>query len=400
MVLVARDESSRALFALERESRGLYALCQIGLWANIQQLHDSAVASKQDHSKVFSKPASSQTLPPIRLGASTSNDTKKRQAIEAIQSMIKKPSIQAEIEPCLSKKDLESSLIGADSRLFSISKSEAPVENLSSQASMSAVFENIRKQYFDTLYFSRMSLAYFVKGPLSRARAAFHPDNDSKFKQSEYISFLQTFIIPISLMDKKYRDGVPNCLSQYDFLDQNVNNADVTKKQKKKAKNLKPGKNGLHPSEDLMIRKWWAAHNDDNNENFIVTESLKEEYTKNRISQLRTRETQLQIILLLEVLALQPSSLLVEEEATQPLSPEILNESRSSRKSNKPENLLTLIDIHVDRLCIWQSVISECHGNPSMKSQNLLKLENESEIRAGGTENILRDFSVDVILPL
>ena len=52
MVLIARFDDSRTLCAVERESRGLYALCQLGSWVNFQGLKAEAVVSKQDVQKM------------------------------------------------------------------------------------------------------------------------------------------------------------------------------------------------------------------------------------------------------------------------------------------------------------------------------------------------------------
>src|ERR1700709_1711574 len=120
---------------------------------------------------------------------------------------------------------------------------------------------------------------------------------------------------------------------------------------------MKPGKNGVYPVEDALIRRWWATHDDD--ADLGAPGMSKGDLAKTRITQLRIRETQLQMIIILEVLALQP--LVQVPEETDALLPDTLPQSTDSSsktktfKSKTLEHLSMLIDVHIDRLCIWQS---------------------------------------------
>ena len=49
--------------------------------------------------------------------------------------------------------------------------------------------------------FWQASLAYFAKGPLSRARAAFHLDYDSTLEMGDLIRFLESLVLPINVFD-------------------------------------------------------------------------------------------------------------------------------------------------------------------------------------------------------
>lgn len=220
---------------------------------------------------------------------------------------------------------------------------------------------------------------------------------------TEHITFLESLIMSTTIIDKKYRDGVAGCVASIDILDQSADEAkqDAEKTKRKRAgKKMKPGKNGLYPVEDLLIRRWWATHDDE--ADLGAPGTSREDIAKTRISQLRIRETQLQMIIILEVLALQPLASVSEE--TDALLPAALPQSvdgggkQKTTKSKTLEHLSMLIDVHIDRLCIWQSIALETGKAPTDGP-------NHSERPGAATtsvnsDNILRDFCVEVILPL
>jgi hypothetical protein len=218
----------------------------------------------------------------------------------------------------------------------------------------------------------------------------------------EHIAFLESLILSTTLIDKKYRDGVPGCVASIDIHD---NSADDAKqeaektKRRKSTKKMKPGKNGLYPLEDVLIRRWWAGHDDEIESGAPGTS--REDITKKRIGQLRIRETQLQMIIILETLALQP--LVSASGDTGDSLPTSLPTKDSEggkakpAKSKMPESLSTLIDVHIDRLCIWQSIVLESVKAPT----NGLTTQNDSSATSPmHTDNFLRDFCVEVIVPL
>ncbi|KAI6246388.1 hypothetical protein HI914_05676 [Erysiphe necator] len=402
MVLVARDEESKNLFALEREGRGLYAVCQVGSWVSLQKLQDAAGTTKLRPLKPVEQaglfPLDTMSLktenPKLMPVAKSSSEQKKRQVIEAIQSMVKKSSILPQTTP---NEDAMVPSTNTDLSLDSKSVKSNFSGSSQFQSSSTEIFENIRTHYFEMLYLSKISLAYFVKGPLSRARAAFHKNNTQKLDPDDYCAFLHTLILPISLFNNKYTNGISNCILNFGSLNHSddLDDTKLKKKEKGRNKNLKLGKNGLYHNENVLIKKWWTAHEDKKGDlSMGVTEISKDEFTKTKISELRIRETQLQIILILEALTFQAlPSCTKELESNQPeLSSETV---KSKNKCHSPSDLQVLIDIYIDRLCIWQSVAVE-----SLKdSQNLLEMSYGSTPYARLTESFLRDFCVEVILP-
>ena len=219
---------------------------------------------------------------------------------------------------------------------------------------------------------------------------------------ADLVAFLESLILSNSLIEKKYREGVPDCVSTVDVHDSanEANEASLKVKKRKSNKKIKPGRNGLYPSEDTLVRKWWLSHDDD--AEFGAPGSSKEEITKNRISQLRIRETQLQLIVILEVLALQPLASQVEDKGdnlpSESQNPDIPRSNEKQIKAKKPENLSTVIDIHIDRLCIWQSIQMESVKAPDQDTQSAIP--GNLTVGSKHADNILRDFCVEVIAPL
>lgn len=402
MTLIARLDDDITLYAVEREDRGLYVLCQLGSWVNLQLLKATAVVSKQGVSKATERnlgPSMDTVSVPLMTAETSKYSKTKRLAIEAIQSMVKRPLTGILTESQTAPRGQESIL---DSQLEETTLSPRTEEPVA-QPTSNEIFETVRNQYFEALYLSKSSLAYFAKGPLSRARAAFHLDYDSTLDMNEYVTFLEGLIMPTTLIDKKYKDGVPGCVSLIDINDHSAEDASHVGKSKKRksAKKIKPGKAGLYPLEETLIRKWWASYDDDTDDN--VPGASREEITRSRISQLRIRETQLQMIVILEVLALHPLACTSADisDGLPTIIPSGPNADGKEKqvKAKKPDHLIMLIDVHIDRLCIWQSIALEAVKTPLDNPPPLAREAGGSSTSLRLADNILRDFCVDIIVP-
>jgi len=209
---------------------------------------------------------------------------------------------------------------------------------------------------------------------------------------NDLIAFLEGLVLTTSLVDKKYKEGLPGCIASIDVEDHSGNEAAKVKTRKKKSlKRMKPGKNGLYPGEDRCVRKWWTSYDDEFEVG--IPGRTRENLLKNRLADLRIRETQLQMILILEILALRPLASVAEDGSLcLPGDSQGVTTTKTSR-SKKVEDLLVLIDVHIDRLCIWQSLSLESIKTDSADSQLVVRTNKH-------TENITRDFCVDIIAPL
>ncbi|OTB19710.1 hypothetical protein K445DRAFT_313495 [Daldinia sp. EC12] len=425
VVLIARLESDKTLYVLERQVDGLYTLCQFGSWVDLKELRRLATVScTQLIEKRPSAFVNSNTSPPLTTPHLHHETKKRRLAIEAIQSLVKKPSRSRSVSttsqlipparPLTPAQDndqsqSETAQISLESLFTEMSESQAQsqvsntpaVGQLMTTPTAEGIFENIRNQYFESLYHSIGSLAYFAKGPLSRARAAFHLDCDSNLDMNDLVDFLKSLVMTTVQIDKKYRETIPDLISKMKpiFQDSDVDQAN-TKTKKRKTRKMKLGKNGLYPMEHEHIQKWWSARKPEFKDDEAMT-TVEPQETRLQVAWLRSRETQLQMIIILEILALEP---LVPPQNNQdsqlpglPLE-EVPTEAPkdSSTKKRNRHNLPSLVDVHADRLCIWQSTALDEVKLPD-DTQASTELETQNSLRT--TSDPLKDFCVDIIVP-
>ena len=143
MVLIARLDDGRTLYAVEREGRGLYVLLQLGSWANIQQLRAAAVVSRAQFLPRRLEKTIEDNLPvPLVTAEGNKYSKKKRLAIEAIQSMLKRPSLGTESQPTPLEPQTPSPQI----------QEQTLNEDVSVQLTATEIFENTRNQYLEALY--------------------------------------------------------------------------------------------------------------------------------------------------------------------------------------------------------------------------------------------------------
>lgn len=401
MVLISRLDDGRTLYAVEREDRGLYAICKLGSWVDLPELRATAAASRQDIGLPLTKKFELVAGPPIVSRSQTQTDDsssgkKKRLAIEAIQSMVKRTTSEVISEsqtqsfPDNIAQQLPSEVPSVQAQEDTQSDpSIQPRDDALAQQNASEILDNIRNQYFEALYLSKASLAYFAKGPLSRARAAFHLDCDSNLDMKDLVQFLEDMVMTTSVLEKKYKDGLPNCISLIDIEDHSAAEAERMKtKRRKSTKKMKPGKNGLFPGEEDNIRKWWSIHDEDIE--FGIPGQTREDIVKARLSKLRSRETQLQMILILEVTALKPQIPDTDGDLILPDDSLTISVAKAT-KLKRPDQLSKLMNVHIDRLCIWQSIASDSVKVTSGTGPQTV---------AKSTDTITRDFCVDIVAPL
>ncbi|KAK4697471.1 DNA replication regulator SLD3, partial [Lecanoromycetidae sp. Uapishka_2] len=261
----------------------------------------------------------------------------------------------------------------------------------------------IRSQYQEALYASKASLAYFAKGPLSRARAAFHSYDDAGHSQSQLAQFLRTSILALPTMDIKYRETLPGLLKGLPFRtlsdDEGEHVIAATGKNIRKSKKMKIGKNGLYSGEELNVARWWLSR--DTVLMACDTAEAQEEGTRVVLLEQRAKETQMQIILVLETLALEVSDRAVSLERDPPqhfAQPDEVSQKKI-KKTKKQQDLVTLLDLLADRLSIWQSM-SVDEGNTANKEKRPTSQAGAKATDAGSGSDQLRQFCIDVILPL
>jgi DNA replication regulator SLD3 len=218
---------------------------------------------------------------------------------------------------------------------------------------------------------------------------------------NDLIEFLKSLVLNTILIDKKYRETVPEIVSK---LKTSVEDSDdgESKSKKRKPKKVKIGKDGLYPLEESHVRRWWKSNKP--NISDIEDPSTSPEEVKYHISCLRRRETQLQMILILEILALEPLSRVTEatEESQLPgvesqRTPKAALSGPPPKKRNK-HNFPVLLDVNADRLCIWQSTTSD--EIRALAESQTTNQQQQAERTDRMNSDPLKDFCVDVILPL
>lgn len=219
---------------------------------------------------------------------------------------------------------------------------------------------------------------------------------------SHLITFLKSCILPLATMDTKYKDTLPKLVKELPFEtfsdDDYATAVDAVSKRTRKSKTTKIGKNGLYPGEEVNITRWWLGR--DLSTAACDSAEAKENCTRSAVLEQRARETQMQLILILETLAL-------ESTATQPPVGTDTLSTRANwddgfkkvKKPGKSQDLNMLSDLLVDRLCIWQSMSVD----EAKASNNELRSASQSEaiMACEATDsNQLGQFCVDVVLPL
>ena len=207
----------------------------------------------------------------------------------------------------------------------------------------------------------------------------------------------------LTTMDKKYRDALPAIIRDLPFEKfsdhEGASTLAAHKKKARKCKKTKIGKNGLYSGEEVDIARWWTCR--EKSDHVCDSKDAHENAMKATLLDQRARETQMQIILVLETLALEacvtdvaPRPTVAEESPKQDESSQ-----NKPKKLKKPQDLNTLLDLLADRLCIWQSMNTDqtkISGDDSQPSG-----ECEIKLSKGSTQNeCLRGFCIDVILPL
>ncbi|EYB27659.1 hypothetical protein FG05_07098 [Fusarium graminearum] len=374
VVLLARKEGSRAVYALEKQESGLYAVCRLGPWVNLDLLADSATAVCRErlHPTARSEHQNQNALSATTTPHIHKEEKIKRAAIEAFQSQVRKrrrsqsvstlaESVKQEATEAATESKLPSPIIQPEELAKRSSEHTAQVPPLAisndakievppQQQTAESIFDTLRTQYFDTLY--------------------------------------------KSMIEKKYRETVPALITHMKTI---VDSSDEGRKRKRRARKMKIGKDGLYPHEQAHIRKWWATNKPELKDDET---NVSDHQIKSIISMLRTRETQLQMIIILEILALTPLKPAEAEDSQLPLLPGVAESQGdmvppSAKKRNK-HNLPVLVDVHADRLTIWQSTVSD-EQLLLEDSQISQALDGQSQQKSSSEP--LKDFCVDIIVP-
>jgi DNA replication regulator SLD3 len=248
-----------------------------------------------------------------------------------------------------------------------------------------APVDDLRNQYLETLY-TRTPLAFYAKGPLSRARNLCK-DAEPAVTQDELKDIYASLVLASKKLDTKYKESVPIFLRHLTIP---PDEAQVTKK--KTPKKIKLGKDGFYTGEFELLRRWW----DDRATTPVGTNS--EAAVKRHAEELRNREAEMQLLLILEIMLIE--SLAEAKANVEALEDFVVkvesvekDEVEEVKKKRKQRNFATELDALLDRLCIWHTVtIDDFLISPEKHSDG-------SDSTAQRSKDKLKEFCTDIIVP-
>ena len=405
-VLIAKG-NAESLYAFERVQDGIYALCKLANWVTTEyleaqwhcHLNRKPQVERQcihDHERwwqglelgesvLHETPYFRRSGDCVR-GGSNSLDMTAPGLLEEEGSVTPQPLPN----PTLQDRGIRPHIANEGDHSIELPPSEVLQDT-------TEILAAVRAHYQEALYKSKTSLAYFAKGPLSRARASFASGNLPSEGFERLTEVLRSLILSLNLMDKKYRETLPGLVrelptftvSEDEIADSKTPNRIKVRKSKQKL-----GKDGLYPMEQIQITQWWLSR--------IPTVSAcdssetRDEATTMMILEQRARETQLQIILVLEVLALEATA---PTETAQTREPGDKGHIEKKQKRKKQQNLNMLLDLFIDRLSIWQSMDIERNRNTAPPQKESFTPTTNSD-GSNSRNDHLREFCIDVVLPL
>ncbi|KAK5168447.1 uncharacterized protein LTR77_007017 [Saxophila tyrrhenica] len=392
-VLLAQEDKESRLYAVERVQSRTYALCRLQVWVTEEEILQNVKSVSTSHNMTKRRAVApvGRSAPWWTCAAVEMPQVSGRRAgrpvlpVSAMQRVMDAPPKHG---PTVSVAPTEA--------LSPIQPPEDMDANLpqSSKTALSPdeLFQDLAKHYMETLYLERTTLAYFTKGPLSRARAAFSSQTPTA-KFTHLADFLRSSTLTSSVLDKKYKERIAELVKALP-AQHSESAADLTKRKRKRKWKAKRSKAGLFADEQDYVERWWRA--DDTAANTENTDAG----LRARLTRLRIRETFLQVVLVLEVLSLEASSAL-STEACQPAFPDEVQDDESQQtelqlaaekaptKPKKKQDLPALLENLLDKLCIWHSLEGISPTAPQTGNGSA----------AAGSNDFLKNFCIEVVLP-
>ncbi|KAF3229942.1 hypothetical protein TWF192_001454 [Orbilia oligospora] len=166
----------------------------------------------------------------------------------------------------------------------------------------------LRQQYYSLLYTSKSSLQYFPKTSLSRARVLFPTNGESPVSRLDLLLCLENMVMSVEECDDKYRAGIRDVSNarraQSGMADQMTND---------QLESTIVPPNCLRDNEIKYVLKWLKSLSDDDGP--IRSLEQEEIHLQKCTTELRSRETELQVIVILEILAIKEGE---EPKSSQP----------------------------------------------------------------------------------
>ena len=398
-ILLAGSQVDGTLYAIEGVRKDVYAICRLAEWVSLVDFGRSKVKScrtQAPRQPAKTGPWWSEALVTAPGDGPTNTDQQKSTRLRSIlqpPATAESRQTQPAERTATSTQPLEHSA-GAGCTVQDLENEKLQEEGNKDVLSL------IRDQYHEALYVSRMSLALFVKGPMSRARAACTSSESDGPSISGLIETVKSVTYKISQFDEKYNSSLPKLVDEIPPYLLQEDEAAATKlfasRVRKSKKRKRISKEGFAPGEEEYAIRWWIRQEGTTDHDDPY--STRKGRASNAISDLKARETQLQILLILEALVLESLDKQKSDASghKEPVANEQAKQEKPHEKESKDANKLkTLLDMLVDKLCIWDSM-----------SQGDFGLGEPQLGTSGGRDDgktstqRLRDFCTEVIIPL
>jgi len=369
-VLVTTELNTHSLHVVERVQSYTYALCKLSAAVTATDVQFLSEAMPTSHATTFSRN-------PLRNGGQWWED-----AVVVLPTTEQMNGHAQRKAPRLSiYEPPDKELITINPTLQTDDHDQQVDEILQNNlqpTSQEDIFESLLTQYLEMLYRSRTSLAYFAKGPISRTRANF--GSSAPHATQDLVDFYNSLVMSSTMADKKHREVLPDLIKDLPLTTLSDHEKGTSKSKRKKKKKLKLDKKGLIPDETEHFIHWWK----DDETSVISGESIDQRF-KRRSLALRTRETFLQIILILEILALDSSD---NKGSSKESAGETAASDEHKPKTRKTKDQNLVLEILLDKLTIWHSLDSGPIASEAKKESSTRSVSNQ-----------LADFCVEVIIP-
>lgn len=394
--LIARYDTKRALYAIERVRPRVYSICRLASW-----LKEKDVADLWDPSNAASYPGITRSEVSVSgdgqwwQHAVVESKPVEPPAKRARVSMMRRPlPVEPAKEENTPRYDTPVQQDTDNAHITSFEEQGELIHQLPSpQEQLAALLE----QYLDAVYLSKTSLAYFAKGPITRIRNTFTSPEEGAPPTHELVTFLKSMLLSPKASDKKYHEKLPaviKALPPGSFSDDEP--AAGNAKARKSKKKMKLSRDGVYPHEEIAIRKWWNMDTPTgDNANETIDQRIRR-----RIGDLRVRETLAQMIIMLEIIALEalakfnpPSDTSVPDES------QTQGESQVQPKKRKKslDDIGLQLDLLLDKLCIWH--VTEEQGILDFDTKPGQQLDDMEGTGKNGGSDRLRGFCLEVIIP-
>ena len=398
-VLIVQYETKQTLYAVERVQARVYSICKLVPWLKEKELGElwnpvdfqaCPSYSAFDHTRKPDEPWWQHAVVEAPLVEQSGKCVRMSMSRRANGKVLVKSEPQQEPGP------LTFPPVETDGTVVPDPLEEPALQLPTAQEQL----DSLVQQYLDAVYTSKTSLAYFVKGPITRIRTTFTSPDEGAAPTHQLVTFLRSMLLSPKASDKKYYEKLPAVIKAIPIGIVSDEEATTHPSQfKKSKKKTKLSRDGIYPLEDVFIKGWWrsempSAENDG--------EETIETRIRRRIGDLRVRETLAQMILMLEIVALE--SLAAYKAPTEDGSS--VGESHTQidtqtqpkkRKRKKLDDISLQLDLLLDKLSIWH--VTEEAGILDFDTKSAKTQDRADGPGRGRTSDRLHGFCVEVVVP-